>query len=255
MVMIPEPLKNLGSTVALPSGELLRELLSSELLAPYLQRKLLNALANQAPASAPDASQLQRLAKQIGMGDIDQLDSWRRAHAIDLGVLEELAVYPSRLSTATEAIWSDEVPGRFLERSRDMDEATLSLLRFEDADLAQELYFQLVEGELVFAQLLDRYGQSPGQPPRGLVGPVTLDKLHPLLARVAECYDPGAPIPPLDINGTAHLIRVEQFNKAQLDGPMRQRLLSELCQQWISDELHQLLQRLVEAPSTSTPKT
>jgi hypothetical protein len=251
--VIPKPLRNLGATLELPSGELLRELLSNEILASYLQRKLLTALAQQAPASAPDASQLQGLLQQIGLDDIDQLDGWRRSHAIDLELLEELAVYPSRLQAATEAIWGDEVPGRFLERSRDLDQVTLSLLRFEDADLAQELYFQLVEGELVFAQLLDRYGQTPGQPPRGLVGPVTLDKIHPLLARVGECYDPGALIPPLEINGTTHLIRVEQFNKAQLDGPMRQRLLSELCQRWLSEELQRLLQRLGEATSPSTP--
>ena len=40
MPVIPEPLKNLGSTLELPSGELLRELLSSELLVSYLKSKL-----------------------------------------------------------------------------------------------------------------------------------------------------------------------------------------------------------------------
>jgi len=85
-----------------------------------------------------------------------------------------------------------------------------------------------------------------------LIGPVSLDQLHPLLARVAERYAPGAVIPPLELNGTAHLIRVERLQKACLDDAMRQRLLLELRQQWLDQELNSLLGRLALHTPDST---
>ena len=80
---------------------------------------------------------------------------------------------------------------------------------------------------------------------------MSFDQLHPVLARVAERYGPGVLIPPLDLNGRVHLLRVEALQKASLDGTMRQRLLLELRQQWLDQQLQGLLERL--ADETSAP--
>ena len=254
MALIPEALQNLGATMSLPEAELLRQLFSHELLVPYLQRCVLEALADQAPTSLPtDEQQLMLVAKTLAVENVDGLDAWIQAHAITLPELQRVASFPLRLQAATEAIWGDDVPSRFLERRSQLDQAVLSLLRFGDADLAQELYFQMLDGDTVFAQLIDRYGNEPGQPARGLVGPVSLEKLHPLLARVAERYEPGALIPPLDINGSVHLIRVEQLLKAGLDEAMHQRMLVELRQQWLDQQVDALRARLGDPNSAPSP--
>lgn len=260
MSLFPEDLQRISSTLALPEGELLQELFRHELLLPWLQRLLLEALAEQAPPSAlpeVDEQQLLRQAGLLGLEDVEQLDRWCTRHSMPLATLQAVASFQARLQAATEALWADEVPGRFLERRSSLDQVTMSVLRFEDADLAQELYFQLVEGETVFAQLIERYGNQSGQPPRALVGPVALDQLHPLLARAAERYGPGALIPPLDLNGRVHLLRVEALTKASLDGPMRQRLLQELRQQWLDQHLQTLLRRLAgeAAPDPAAAQT
>ena len=144
------------------------------------------------------------------------------------------------------------MPGRFLERRASLDQVTLSVLRFEDADLALELYFQMVDGDVSYSRLIDRYGSQPGQPPRAMVGPVSFAQLHPLLARASERYAPGALIPPLEINGLVHLLRVEVLSKASLDEPMRQRMLIELRQQWLDEQLQLALDRL-NAPTRPSP--
>lgn len=247
MTLFPEALQRISTTLPLPEGELLEKLFRHELLLPWLQRQLLEALAEQAPqATLPlvDEQQLLRQAGLLGLEGVEQLDQWCLRHAVPLASLQAVASFQARLQAASEALWGDEVPGRFLERRSSLDQVTMTVLRFEDADLAQELYFQLLEGETLFAQLIERYGNQSGQPPRALVGPVALDQLHPLLARAAERYGPGALIPPLDLNGRVHLLRVEALTKASLDGGMRQRLLLELRQQWLNEHLQTLLQRL-----------
>jgi parvulin-like peptidyl-prolyl isomerase len=231
----------------------LQALFRDEFLLPWLKRRLLEALVAHAPVEAlchvPD-QQLVRLARQLRLTGVDHLDRWCQRHAITLASLEAVASFQDRLQAATETIWGDEVPGRFLERRSTLDQVTLTVLRFEDADLAQELYFQLLDGETSFAQLIERYGSQPDQPPRALVGPVGFDQLHPLLARAAERYGPGVLIPPLDLNGRVHLLRVEALNKARLDATMRQRLLLELRQQWLDHQLQRLLERLADETSS-----
>jgi parvulin-like peptidyl-prolyl isomerase len=245
MALMPDSLQEVGKVIPLPQGDQLQQLFGCELLMPFLQRCVLEALADQGAAgSVPTEQHLNRLAHHVGLEGLDDLDRWCEHHSVSLSTLHTLASFPERLQAATEAIWGDDVPSRFLERRSQLDQAVLSLLRFDDADLAQELYFQMLDGETVFPQLIDRYGNRPGQPARGLVGPVSLESLHPLLARVAERYEPGALIPPLDINGSVHLIRVEQLQKATLNDAMRQRLLLELRQQWMDEQLSLLLGRL-----------
>lgn len=254
MAMLPDSLQALGETLPLPTGVELQLLLRHELLPHWLQRRLLEGLADQAPAAAPSSEELDALAQRLGLEDVAQLDGWRRAQGLELADLERLATFPARLQGATEAIWLADVPGRFLERRSSFDQATLSVVRFADADLAQELYFQLLEGELQFAEVLERYGQDPAQPPRCLVGPMPLEKLHPLLARVAERYTPGELIPPLQLNDSVHLLRVERLEKASLDEAMRQRLLVEFRQQWLHDQLQAVQRRLFAvSPTPSQP--
>lgn len=251
MTLLPEALQGIGRTLALPEADALQMLFSHELLIPWVQRCLMEVLADQAPADrvgAVDSPQLLRLAEPLKLEGSQQLERWCDQHGIALTSLQKLASFPIRLQLATEQIWADAVPARFLERRSSLDQVTLSLLRFDDADLAQELYFQLCDGDTVFAQLIECYGNQPGQPARGLVGPVALDQLHPLLARAAERYGPGVLIPPLEINGQVHLIRVEALKKASLDEPMRQRLLLELRQQWLQEQLDTVLNRLRAEP-------
>lgn len=257
MTLLSRDLLTIGATIPLPEADELRTLFRDELLVACLQRRLLEAITAMAPLPeklASESAPLLRFVASLKLEGVEQLESWCRLHAISLADLQALASFPERLQAATEAIWADAVPGRFLERRASLDQVTLSVLRFEDPDLALELYFQMVDGDLSYSMLIDRYGDQPGQPPRAMVGPVSLDHLHPLLARASERYAPGALIPPLEINGLVHLLRVESFSKASLDEPMRQRMLLELRQQWLDEQLQLALDRL-SASTCPSPAT
>lgn len=252
MAVLPDHLQKLGEELQLPEQEEVAALIRSDLLLPWLQRRLLEALAAESPRVVPSESDLQRLAKHLGADSLTGLDEWRRVCGCDLGNLEHAATFSQRLQAATETFWAEDLPSYFLERRSSLDQATLSVVRFNDADLAQELYFQLHEKEITFPELLEQYSQDPDQPPRCLVGPMSLEKLNPLLARVAERYAPGALIPPLHINNKIHLIRVERLEKASLDDPTRQRLLLELRQVWLQEQLKAAQRRLFALSRTAS---
>jgi parvulin-like peptidyl-prolyl isomerase len=171
-------------------------------------------------------------------------------HDITPVALSEFSSFGTRLQTATEAYWADRIASHFLERRSSLDTVTLSLIRFNDADLAQELYFQLLDGELHFAQLLERYSKDPEQLPRCMLGPAAVEKLNPHLARLVERYKPGELIPPIELQESPHLIRIERFDKARLDDGMRQQLLLEMRQKWLLEQMNAALKRLRHSDQT-----
>jgi parvulin-like peptidyl-prolyl isomerase len=254
MSALPDHLQKLADQLPLPDISLLNPLAKAELLRPYLQRLLLDKLCQEIEPPASDSDSLQRLTRRLGLKDLAELDGWRLALGLGLQAIEAQASFDICLNQATEKVWGTEVPSRFLEQRSRYDQVVLSLLRFEDADLAQELYFQVREGESSFGDLIDAYAGDNPQLIRGQMGPVALQRLHPLLIRVVERYEEGDVVPPLDIEGTVHLIRVESVRKAQLDEAMRSQLLQEMRLEWLDGQLLRLQARIIALnPSPQEP--
>lgn len=239
--------------VTLPAPSLLQELAASDLLDGWLQRQLLQQLAGALGPVPCDADTLLAYGNRLGMPSLEALDLWREQRHLTLPQLEGLATFAEAVAQASEAVWADQVPSLFLERRERYDTVTLSLVRVRDADLAMELFFQLQEGSLDFSEAVRRYGEEPDRRSRGLVGPVAVQNLHPVMAQVVRRHPPGTLIPPLDISGMQHLVRVEAFDAAQLTEPIRQQLLGELRGRWLGDQLGQLRQRLAQATRPVDP--
>lgn len=253
---LPEGLLQLGDTLPLPAAELVRALAAAELLESYLQRQLLQAVAASAPQaggdpgrSGPDSADEQRLlsfARRQGLQDLEALDQWRQSRGLDLEQLEDLVTYRERLQQASEALWGPAVPSLFLKERSSLDRVVMSVVRIADADLATELFFQLQDGELSFADLVEHYAEGQDKANGGRIGPILVKQLNPLLARVVRRYEPGVLIPPLDVGGRVHLMRIESLEPARLDAPLRSQLLLQLRNAWLQQQQARLLQRLQE---------
>ncbi|MCS5692039.1 peptidylprolyl isomerase [Cyanobium sp. FGCU-6] len=252
-ILLPDALQGIADRLPLPTGERLRDLALHGELSDHLRRRLLEGLAELAADSdRADEDCLQRLRQQLGLVSDEALEAWRRRMGLDLSDLRRCATYPRRLQQATEDTWGPSLPGRFLERRADLDQVVLSLVRFRDPDLAQELWFQLREGELAFGELVERHATGSDRDRRGLVGPIPLQRLHPLLARVVSRYAERAVVPPIDIDGTVHLVRIESIQRAELDERVRGRLLLELREAWLAEQMARLQDRMLAEPGALT---
>ena len=259
--LLPSHLQDLGATLPLPDADQLRLLARHELLSAWLQRRLLEELAAMPlppeseadpslPASHDDDTLYRAYAQRCGFDTLDELESWRRARGLTLDDLEALATFDNRLARSTHWIWSQEIPGIFLQRRGEFDQVVLTMVRVRDPDLATELFFQLQEGECAFHEVVERHADEADRLRRGVVGPLAVNRLNPLLMRVVRRYKPGELIPPLDINGVVHLIRVESLQSCRLDDRLRTQLLEECRNRWQREQLLLLRDRLLhQSPS------
>ncbi|MFM7373405.1 MAG: peptidylprolyl isomerase, partial [Sphaerospermopsis kisseleviana] len=81
------------------------------------------------------------------------------------------------------------------------------------------------------------YAQGPEAQTDGLVGPVELQSLHPMLARVLSVSQPQQLSPPTQIGEWIVIVRLEKLLPAQLDRQIRQRLLNERFQTWLQGQV------------------
>lgn len=142
-----------------------------------------------------------------------------------------------KLEKFKESTWGDRVESTFLNCQEQLDRVLFSLIQSEDVEVIQELYFRLQEGEESFAKLASQYSQGPEAHTNGLVGPIELNNLHPKLAQVLKVSQPGQLSPPIRVDKWLVIVRLERYIPAQFDVKMRQRLLDELFEAWLQENI------------------
>jgi parvulin-like peptidyl-prolyl isomerase len=143
----------------------------------------------------------------------------------------------TRIEKFKQQTWGKQIESYFLKRKTQLDKAIYYLLRTQDRGLAQELYFRLKEGEQPFAELAPLFSQGPETQSKGLIGPVEMGKLHNTLAQHLSSAQPGQLFPPLRLGDWWVIVQLEQWQPARLDDETRQRLLNELFEQWLQEQL------------------
>ncbi len=164
--------------------------------------------------------------------------------------MEKMAIKRAKLDKFKESRWGNKVENYFLQRKVRLDRVIYSLLRLKDAAIAQELYFRLESGESAFTDLATKYSQGPEANTGGLIGPADLGGCHPRLGEMMRVSKPDQLWPPTRIEDWWVVVRLEKFMPAQLDEPMRRRLLEEMFLAWLQEES----QKFEVVPEGSPPK-
>jgi parvulin-like peptidyl-prolyl isomerase len=224
------------------TAEELVPLLASYQLLPQLLRELVTdqAIAEIACTLEEQAQCLQQFYEQQQISSAPEQQAWLTKNYLTERQLAPLVTRPIRIALYKQATWGAKLESYFLQRKSQLDRAIYGLIRLQDLGIAQELYFRISEGEQSFALLAREYSQGPEAQTGGLVGPAELGTLHPTLAKVLSVSKPAQLWAPMQLGPWWVLIRLEKFIPAQLDEPMRQRLLDELFQTWLQEQLENL---------------
>jgi parvulin-like peptidyl-prolyl isomerase len=163
--------------------------------------------------------------------------AWLERHSMTLEDLEDLATRNLRIEMFKQENWGHRLEAYFLKLRGKLDKIIYSLIRTKDAGVARELYFRAQEGEQPFTELAQAYSQGPEAQTGGLVGPIEMSNLHPNLAQILRASQSGRLLPPSRLGEWFVVVRLEKLLPARLDKPMRRRLLNELFEAWLQEQL------------------
>jgi parvulin-like peptidyl-prolyl isomerase len=239
MVVAPITLDAQHEQPALLHPETVMELLQRYQLMPQVLRALVidRALASQSCSEAETAQAIAQFKAQQRITTPDEQATWLQRHQMTEPQQTELALRPVLLEKFKHATWEHQIESHFLRRKRDLDQVMYSLIRTKDFGLANELYFRIREGEQTFAEVAQQHSQGPEAQSNGLLGPIPLSQPHPALAKFLASSQPGHLCTPQVLGEWVVIVRLEKRIPVTLDAAMRQRMLDELFEQWIQDQI------------------
>ena len=238
--------------------EHLPTLLERYQLMPQLVRELVidDAISSVllAPGAVDDGVAQVRMRNQIQTDE--QFDAWLAHNDLTRDVLRSRLERTLKVEQYKHDRWDSQLDGIFLDNKTQYDKAIYSLIRTEDAYAAQELYFRLQDNDKAFGEIASHYSQGPEAKTGGMVGPVPLGNIHPSLIQILSSSKPGQLHPPVRLDKWNVIVRLEQMLPAKLDETMRQTLLTQLYDDWLDEQVGEVLARHNKpaVPDTATPK-
>lgn len=175
--------------------------------------------------------------------------AWLKHYGMTGEQLEAVAIRELKIAKFKQATWGHKLESYFLDGKSQLDQVIYSLIRTQNFEVAQELYFRIQAKEQTLAELAKEYSQGPEALTGGLLGPIELGQLQPTLAKLLAVSQPGQLWPPTRLGQWHMIVRLEQLIPARLDDTMRQRLLDHLFETWMTEQIEGLDDlRLIETP-------
>lgn len=211
-----------------------------QMLIPLAREIILDqAIANIEYTAEESQAVHQQFFNQAQITTDEQLQQWLKNNYLTKEQLEKRLVRNIKLEKFKKETWEHKLESYYLKRKRQLDKVVYSLIRTQDPGIAQALYFRIQAEEQSFADVARKFTQGAEAQTGGLVGPVELNVPHPQIAEMLLTAEPGKLLPPTRIGEWIVILRLEKYLAAQLDDQMKQRLLNELFNTWLNEQLQQ----------------
>ena len=192
------------------------------------------------PLPAPEElkAMLEQWCQQQRIDSPQALQRWQEEQGLNQEQWQLLVARPWRWLLWCEQNLGAKLNSHYLERKSQLDQVSYSLLRVKDQHLANELHLRIKEGEGSFEDIASEHSEGPERKQGGRLGPVPLSQPHPMLAKLLQVSTPGQLWPPKQLESWWIVVRLEELHCTELDDSLKQRLLFELGDQHIEQQLN-----------------
>jgi parvulin-like peptidyl-prolyl isomerase len=224
--------------IDLSGHPLLSQLAQYQLLPQLIKELVIDKAITHIPLSdAETQTALESFCQSQQITTLETQQAWLTHFRMSPAQLEQQAIRGLKLEHFKQQQWASKVEPLFLAQKQQFDQVIYSLLRTDRAEVAQELFFRLQDGEQTFAELVTEYSQGPEAKTGGLVGPIEVARLHPTLAQLLQQRRPGQVCPPTKIEQWIVITRLEQHLPAALTPELRQQLIDHQFQEWLRAQI------------------
>ena len=222
----------------IPAAEALTLLAEYQLLSQFQRELIINkAIANVELTPEEKAATIEQFSQQNNNTTQEAITAAQKQLCITPQQFEAIATRELRVEKFKQATWGNKLEQYFLQYKPQLDKVVYSLLRTDNSEIAQELFFRIQDGDATFADCAKEYSQGAEAQTGGLIGPVPISQAHPAIAQKLGTSKPGQVLPPMKLENWYVIIRLEKFISAQLDDATRTMLLNHLFEQWLAEQI------------------
>jgi parvulin-like peptidyl-prolyl isomerase len=178
-----------------------------------------------------------RLTNQLDSIEATQL--WLQQHHLSLEELGESISAMILSHKLAQHLFGDKIEPYFIDYQFDHMQVAMYEIVLDDEGMAMELFYAIAEGEISFFEAAYQYIQDPELSRRGgYKGKIFRKDLKPEIS-AAVFATTSQVLKPITTSSGVHLIKVEESIKPQLDAAMRQKIISDLFDTWLMQQVKQ----------------
>ncbi|QOV23728.1 peptidylprolyl isomerase [Anabaenopsis elenkinii] len=177
-----------------------------------------------------------RLAKKLVKAQ-DTL-TWLEKHHLSVNEFEESVYNKILAQKVANHLFASQVEQCFYQHQLDYVAAITYEIIFDDKDLALEMFYALEEGETSFPEIARLYILDPElRSTYGYQGRRHRKDFRPEIAAAVFAASPPQIIKPIGTAKGVYLIWVEEITQPQLDESLREKIITELFNSWLKQQL------------------
>ncbi len=168
--------------------------------------------------------------------------NWLKTHELSMDDFEQLVHNRVLSRKLANHLFSAEVEKFFYQNQLNYVGAVTYEVVLESRDLALELFYAVIEGEMTFSEIARQYIQDPEmRRAGGYQGLRYRNEFRPDIAAPVFATS-GAPsiIKPISTPKGVYLIWVEEIIQPELNEQLRQKIITELFSYWLQQQIHSL---------------
>ncbi len=212
-----------------------------ELIQGILRRKIIREEARKVGIE-PTTQELQVAADKFRT--LNRLETaeatwkWLQAHMLSVDDFEKLVAHNLLSEKLAQHLFGNQVEHFFHQNLLEYSGASIYEVILEDQELAMEIFYSLQEGDLSFADVAYQYIPDPELKRRGgYIGTVSRKQLRPEISAAVFAAKAPQLIKPIVTAVGVHLIQVEEIVQPQLNEDLRQRIMVDMFQQWLEQQV------------------
>ena len=151
-----------------------------------------------------------------------------------------LAIRKLKLEKFKQKTFGNCLAAYFIRRKKQLDRVTYSIIKTKQKEVIREVHFRLIEGEQNFAELTEELTQECSGNPlveSEVVNSTELGTLPPAIAQQLSTMKAGNISAPILVENYYLILRLDRYVSATCDRPMQKRLLDELFERWMQQQL------------------
>ena len=181
---------------------------------------------------SPDKNTFNEIQKiwlqELGITSEEDLKKWEEKQNLTKQDWQGLLIRRWRWLEWCKENLSDKLPSHYLRRKPQIDKVIYSLIRVKNQYLANELFLRIKNNENTFEEIASNYSEGAEKQNGGKVGPISLDKPHPLLSKLLQISKEGQLWPPKELGEWWIIVKLEKLLCTELNEEVKQKLLLEL---------------------------
>ncbi|WP_375473655.1 peptidylprolyl isomerase [uncultured Nostoc sp.] len=212
-----------------------------EIVEQIVSRKVISSAAEEAGIKVETeelqkAADLFRLINKITSAE--ETWTWLEKHSLSLDDFEEIVYSGVVFGKLSQHLFTDKIELYFLEHQLDYAGVVMYEVVLDDEDLAIELFYAVKEGEMSFYDVAHKYIQDTELRRKGgYLGIVRRQDLKPEISAAVFAVTPPQVLKPIVTSKGLHLIFVEEIIQPELDNKLRQRIITDLFDEWIKQQI------------------